>query len=369
MAVEQERNLTNALGTHDPKAMFMMPKPVENMNSTLEEVTNNRQEFLIPRVHAQKTIPKYLSINSFDRNWQVDQYRYQYVVNFQNKDNDIMLKYRNIESLYVSKVIIPEEVIPSNSIINKEKTAFNYEFSFSYPYLLLNIDEFSDVYDGTNQMARRAFATLVYHRHYKAPNGRGFIILKPIQKEKKIFYPNLLSSLPKLTLSLTRPDGELLNKSADNYKLFKIDYEAFNAQYIKVVTDYYFDKNEFYVGDIVKFKDFNMIMSPMTQDVRDLVQFINKDDGHEIKEVGCANDNGYYKTFYIEAPGYFDKVQGRFTVLSNLIDAMNAYNSTIDWNIQTMTNGSIMNMSLQNSISMVVKVVVDDARVINQQIL
>jgi hypothetical protein len=367
MLVEKERNEANAIQNHDPKAMFTMQSQLPAFKPIMtDDFLNNRQEILIPRINNHKTISKYLSINSFDRNWTVDPYRYQYVVNFQNKDNDIMNKYRNIEAISVSKVIIPEEVIPANSIINKEKTAFNHEFSFSYPYLLLSVDEFTDVYDGTNQHARKAFATLVYHRNYRAPNGRGFIILKPIQEEKKTFYPNLLSALPKLSLSLTKPDGSLLNTSSDNYKIFKVEYESFNPQYLKIVTDVYFDKNEFYVGDMIKLSNFALVM---TQDARDFSNYINQDGGHEIKQLGSPNDNGYYKTFYIDAPGYFDKVAGRYAVAVTQIDALNAYNNSINWNTQTLSNGNIMNNSLQNTICMQLDVVVDDARVINQQIL
>lgn len=365
MAVERERNEANSVQYVDPKALYTPSfKP---MVSTVDEVLNNRQEFLIPRVTAQKTIAKYLSINSFDRNWRSDPFRYKYVVNFQNNDNDLMSKYRNIETLCVSRVIIPEEVIPSNSIINKEKTAFNYEFSFSYPYLLLSIDEFTDVYDGTNQSARRSFATLVYHKHYKAPNGRGFILLKPIQQEKKTFYPSLLSSLPKMTLSLTKPDGTLLNTSKDDYKIFKVEYEPFNPQYVKIVTNVYFDKNEFYVGDTVKLSDYVVQLSPMTQEARDLMIYINNEAGHEIKQIGSPNDNGYYKTFYIDAPGGFDSFAGRFAVATSQINALNTFNDTINWSTHIPTNGNIMNVSLQNTICMQVTTVVDDARAISQQ--
>ena len=31
-----------------------------------------------------------------------------------------------------------------------------------------------------------------------------------------------------------------------NYKLFKVEYEQSNVQYLKIVTNIYFDKNEFW---------------------------------------------------------------------------------------------------------------------------
>lgn len=369
--VEFERNEATSIETQDPKRIFEMVQNQQSMRTMKSTFSDTdlapRKDLLIPRNQKHVSIPRFLSLNSFDREWTRDTFRYKYTINLLNKDTDIMKKYKNIESIAVSKVIIPEEVISANSVINKEKTAFNYEFSFAYPYLLLAVDEFTDVYDGTNQFARRAFATLVYHRHYKAPNGRGYIILKPIQEEKKIFYPTLLSTLPRLTLSLTKPNGDLFNKSKDNYKIFKIDYEAFNPQYLKIVTDIYFDKNEFYAGDTCNFIEFTM--PETSQYNRDLMMFINRHEGHEIKEIGCANDWGYFKTFYIEAPGSFNTTQGRFEVNMNLINALNTYNAGINFVNLTTTNGFIMNASLQNTITMKLDVAVDDARIFDTQLL
>jgi hypothetical protein len=98
--------------------------------------------------------------------------------------------------------------------------------------------------------------------------------------------------------------------------------------------------------------------------------FINRPEGHEIRQIGSANDYGYFKTFYIQAPGVFDKVQGRFVLDSNLITTLNAYNTHIDFcDPATPTNGLIMNNSLQNTMSMEVECLVDDAKVIDREIL
>ena len=96
---------------------------------------------------------------------------------------------------------------------------------------------------------------------------------------------------------------------------------------------------------------------------------MNQGVGHEIKQLGSPNDNGYFKTFYIEAPGRFDKVCGKYEVSQPQIDALNAYNDGITWNTHTATNGSIMNNSLQNTICMQLSTVASDARLINQQIV
>jgi signal peptidase I len=242
-------------------------------------------------------------------------------------------------------VIIPEE-INLKWTAETQKPNYNYDFSFAHPYLHLIIEEFGNVYDGTNDISRRSFCKLIFDKKYCTPNGRSFLILKPMQGETKLFYPSPLSSMPRLTMSLVRPTGQLLNDSYDAYKIFKIDYEVFNANYLAIVSDEYFDRNEYYVGDTVVLKGFT---GPLHQD---LVNFINRPEGHEVLELGTANENGYYRSFYIQTLGVFDKKQGSFNVDTDAITALNNYNNTIDYETTTDTNGVIMNLSLQHSISM-----------------
>lgn len=340
--------------------------PKNNTNSTNMSNTDNilslRQSTLIPLPKNSKIIPqyKYLSVNSADRNWKTNIERYSYSVGFNS--SSIQGNYKNIRSLSVGKVIIPDEIRENVNIVNyPSKTQFNYEFSFSYPYLILRIDEFNDIYDGTNDDVRRCFAQLVYYQHYKAPNGRGYVILKPMQKEKKVFYPSPLSSLSKLTISLLKPNGQLLNDSSDPYKVFKLDYEPFNPLYYKVVTDTYFDKNEFFVGDVVVFSGFEIVNPLSSTEANSLNIFMNRSEGHEITQIGSTNTNGYFRSFYIKALGQFDKVQGSYVVDQNVVNCLNDYNNTINYNTFTGTNGYILNYSLQNNIALTIETLINDS--------
>lgn len=367
----------HSIENQDPKSLYSLLPGVNDINNNIldnDTMLNNRSDILIPRNQIKKKkLEKYITINSFDRNWKTDTMRYQYSVLFHSSlnDADSMSRYRDIHAISISKIVIPEEVFSTNSILNQVKKVFNYEFSFSYPYLLLFIDEFSDIYDGTNQHIRKAFATLIYHRHYKAPNGRGYVILKPIQKEKKLFFPSPLTTLSRLSLKITKPNGDLFNDSADNYRLFKIEYEVFNPQYVKVVTDTFFDKNEFYIGDVINIQGFRLALTDEngeivseSQDERDFTTFINRASGHEIRDIGQPNDNGFHRSFFIEAPGEFNKIQGKFNVHMNQINALNTYTSNINWLTHTQMNGFILNSSLQNSISMTLDILVDDSSVV-----
>lgn len=376
LIIDSQTQVANNIANHDPKAFFTADiKPFQNeQNNNDDAPFMSSSTFLNPRSDKVKCITKYLSINSIDRNYELEPLRYKFSVNSFSDNNDFQKRYRNIQSISVSRIVIPEEILQVSSITNQNvKQSFVHDFSFAYPYIMLTIDEFNDIYDGTNDAVRKAFCKLIYDCSYKAPNGRGYIILKPMQKEKKTFYPSPLSSFGKLSLNLLRPNGELLNQSADNYKLLKVEYEAANSLYLKIVTYLYFDKNEFWLGDDIIIKNHQMtaLTDTMTpENIKKFNDFINKKEGHEIKQIGNPNDYGYFKTFYIQAPGSFDKVQGRFVVDNNLITTLNTYNTQIDFcDPACPTNGSILNTSLQNTISMEIDMLVDDARIIERDIL
>lgn len=364
----------NHISTQDPKALFnqhiKMDEPsslfdVENTMQNDDKITSSR-DFLNPRPQSTKKIHRYLSLNSFDRDWNLEPLRFKYSINSMGNGNDLQNRYRNIVELSVGRVVIPEEIVEKTSVTNQSlKPFFNHDFNFAYPYLILCIDEFNDVYDGTNDTVRKGFSKLIYEQSYKAPNGRGYIILKPIQKEKKVFYPAPLSSFGRLSVSLLRPNGSLLNQSSDNYKLLKIEYEQFNVHYLKIVTNVYFDKNEFFVGDEIVIR--NHVMTALTAGMNDIyirrfMNFINRAEGHEIKQIGSANDNGFFRSFYIQAPGVFNMVEGRFDIDNDVISTLNTYNNQINFcDPAVPSNGSMLNLSLQNTMALKITSLVDDA--------
>jgi len=377
IAVEREMNDNNNILKQDPKAiMAKISNAVANIpdfqdaySTSNQDIRNSRfnegkELTVIPKNPISKTIEKYLSINSSDRNWLIEKNRYQYSVDFSTNTNSIQNRYRNIESLAVTKVIIPDEIVQINDPV---KSSFNYEFTFAYPYLILSILEFNDVYDGTNDAVRRAFCTLGFDKAYKGQNGRGYVVLHPMQKEKKYFYPAPLSSLNKLSISILKPNGSLFNSSADSYNILSVIYDNINTDYLEITTDSYFDKNEFYIGDFVVIQNFIMTQLSVFQNISDISAFnnyINNPLGFEITKLGTVNANGYYNVFYIYAPGQFNKTIGQYQVTTNLINCLNNYNNQIS---TPVINGNIMNSSLQNSISMKVKLIVDDARILDTQ--
>ena len=289
---------------------------------------------------------RFVTLAGFDRNFQSDKSRYEYTINVNGYDYGIS-SFKNVLSLAATCVIIPMDATRSltaatvaGSIGQNTDATF-----FGYPYLTLNIDNLQTV-EGTNDALRNAFAVLKYDRSYRAQNGRGYIILKPVQEEVKVFHPAPLASLNNLHLSLMKPNGVLLSNTQDDYRIEYVEYEAFNRLYVKLVTDKYFDKNEFFLGDNVYVR--NCTVQPPSIALAD---FLNRPEGHDVVQLGQPNDQNFYKTFYILAPGVLDQDAGKITIDADIVDAIQA---------STTVNGAIINASLQLVVSMKVTVATTD---------
>lgn len=351
--VDREARRMLATEQHDPKAIFAAPEPQQLVHEPAhKELTIN------PRAAQTRIINRYIGLASQDRSWWTgeDPYRYRYSVVLESR-------LRNIDSIQVGKVIIPDEIVQLNDPV---KNSFNYDFTMAFPYLILRIEEFNDVYDGTNDTIKRAFCKLIYDKSYKGQNGRGYVIMKPEQKERKFFYPAPLGSLGRMTVSILRPSGALLNKSVDSYKAISITYDNIKPNYIKITTSY-FDTNEFFVGDTIIIRGYNMTKLSLLQtdiDIHNFNMFINREEGHEIIEQGAPNPSGFVNSFYVMAPGTFDASGGQYVVSSSQTSCLTNYNTALSG---PLTNTCVMNLSMQNSISMNVEYIVDDARTIDVQ--
>ena len=268
----------------------------------------------------------YLLLNSSDRNLVIDPSRYKYTVIFPQ------FKYKNVDSIIVSKVVVPGIL--------------------SHPYLLLKIDEFTDVYDGTNDIVKKSFCKLVYNNSHTCSNSRGYTILKPAQKEKKTFSPVSLPTLQKLSFSILQPNGALLNTTKDAHFIKKIQYDKDKPNLIKVTCEHYFDNGEFNIGDSIVIKDFEMTKLSSSQkemDIKEFNVFINSPEGFVIMERGSVNEFDYCNAFYIRVPGTFNPAEGILTLKTNLTSCLEHFNS-VEPNGDT--NGFVLNLSLQNSIAL-----------------
>lgn len=297
-----------------------------------------------------------------------------------DQDASMIGTFKDIYSLSVTNVSIPTEIfhkyVNANAINSLQvNDVNNYNFNFNFPYILCNIDEFQDVYDGTDDTIRKAFCQLQYDNLIKTPNGRGYIILKPVQNEIKFFHPNPLSSLPTLNLSLTKPNGELINNSEDGLCILSIS--VYQNYYLKITTKHYFDKDSFYRGDFVRIKNFNLYQINSTiskHNIETFNSFINRKEGHSIYEIGEPNEEGYFNTFHIYGLGNFNPALGKFEIDSSITDTLSEFNNHLNnsnffesSSVENFENGYLLNMSLQNTISITVEMYKPDSTIVKSE--
>jgi hypothetical protein len=320
---------------------------------------NENQLDLIPVLpNTTKKTSNYLTINGFDRNWDIYKYRYSFGINM----NDLSRSYKNITSINFSCLILPMELNDVKSLNNPQpKTMFYHEQKFGYPYVLLQIDELQNVYDGISDQVRRSATQFIFNKSYKCQNGRGYIILKPTQHEQRHYFNQPLSSLQRLSFNVVKPNGALFNNSVDDFSSIKYDYETYNSLYLKVITDKFFDKNDFVVGDTIIIKNASIIPpvgwtpTPCVTSVGEFnraTNFLNKQEGHEIVQLGDANENGFYRSFYINAPQYLDQTIGKLIIDKPIVDSIREYNIGYPVSLSNpRKNGQMINISLQPNFS------------------
>lgn len=296
----------------------------------------------------KRTVRKYLLVNGYDRQWASFPYRFHFSMSLSNVDSG----FRDVRTISATHLVIPREIVEEKSITNVTKTRFEHSFGLQYPYLILKLSEFQNVYKSTNSASRNAFAHFVYHQHYTGPNGRGYIHLKPMQKESLTFTVNTLSNLEQLDIAVQRPSGALLNDSRDETSVLSLHHMNIvnlGHHLIMVTLKDFFDRNEYFVGDTVRF-------TGLSSSSAGLDAFVNRESGHEIIESGTPNTNGYTNSFYIRVPGAFNKETGIFdmdTTLTNLLSG--GYKDP-----QNNPIAIVINASLQVSVSFEIRVEEDD---------
>lgn len=398
---------------------------------------------------------RYLMINSADRNWLVDTLRYKYKVRFTNSGmpplrvpiyennptvpftmsesyngipNEMGFKYNgtfypayndalpkgetigqeeltnlternahitsnftNIVSLRVTNVTVPTEIINATIGITNINMQEGTPFEFAHPYVLLQIEELQNVYEGTNESIRRSFCQLQYDRYFKTPNGRGYVILKPVQEERKTFRPAPLSSLPNMSISLIKPNGDLVNDSFDGLEI--VDIRRDNL-YIRVTTHKFFKKDDIFVGDTIVFKKVQLFVTysdssvivdgetlpPQSDEyISKFNDFINRTKGHSVISVGDPTIGGMYNSFCVRGPLGVDYDTGLLgetefgSEAFRVMDELGNFARRVDFSLSQISssdrdsytnsyrNGQLINLSLQNTISMILETKVAEA--------
>ena len=322
-------------------------------------------DLLIPAPSADhiRVETRYLTIDGSDRNFLAEPLRYRFTARTGGLQtgSSLVRNYHNIAWLEATRVVLPMEIVSATGSVIMPKGYYNIDYSFAFPYLILLLDDFDNVMDGTNELLRRAFCVFVYDQDYKAPNGRGYVMLKPAQQERKAFNTPM-GSLRDLSVSLVRPNGVLFNSSRDDLTSSSLQYEPQNHLLIKVVCSQFFDRNDVWPGDMVRLSGFAMEVvavgpvGPMVATgIVELASFLNRGEGHEVIQLGATNSQGFVNAFYVLASARFDSLNGGVVVDQGPIAAINGLGAgPTDPTATTRVTSParLMNMSLQAVLTM-----------------
>jgi hypothetical protein len=248
---------------------------------------------------------RYLLVNGGHRDFTVEPHRSQFLARINSPvteatfdnlgnpngtrivdSNNIEMSLTNLYSFEISSVVIP--AFSHHTTINPQVSVESTPINLPYPYVIVNIERMEGNMDGSNSALRSAFCTLFYDRSYIGAHGRGFIVLKPMQGEKKVW--TTPGNLTNMNISLQSPIGNLMNYDKDGHiYVEQVTRNTTTSFLIRVRTP--FHKNEFNTGDIVIFKNFNytdIICNDMvTGATGTLNTFLNNANGHLI--TGISN--------------------------------------------------------------------------------
>ena len=381
--------LDNSISTQNPPKNLTNPPTAEDLPIVNDNSINDMNPFfemLKKKLFEDRNYinrENLIIINSGDRDWFNDgnENRYSFQVRFKpertrvetvstrNQDGTISYEnktfygeegcgleneYKNIIAFEMIRVLMPIE----NFIIPFDNRIFiDYK---SLPYIILKIDEFQGLYSGTNHLTNNAFSKLLFDKdhtnevvqltssdvnsgksYFSRQIKRGYSSMASMSNEKKTFYPSPLSSLNRLTISLTTPYGENIYNHNDVLQLSSVTVvdcsaltlelsDAHGLPYnnedkvIEITTTYFFNNRVFKIGDNIRFKNF----TPSTRALSETnnvnwIEFMNRETGHyiinlekETSAVDTSTNKGYIQKLYIAPPGSINYAETTSTYIA-----------------------------------------------------
>lgn len=383
---------SGTIGANDVRALAQ-PQPNSLSDNQLIEKLLALQRDIQPK-YAERT--NYIVINSLDRDWfNTDETRYRFRVNFRPNSSytgaGIQDLYRNVTSVELVNALLPQDCvnIPFDPRV--------YIDLLNFPYLLLQIQEFSDVFRGTNSHNDRAFSVLVYDKQHDSSvlsldyiTGSNSIVQSnpktqfyreyrktfykytPAYFEKKVFFNQPLASLPHMTINLATPAGENLYTDTDVLKITTVDTANLstlstdleyvktvgypgddataygNRQYIRIQTESAFSNKMFRLGDLIRIQGFDCNASLSVANSR-FNEFMNRESGHYILNTDFCNvatpntaavNQGYTSNLYIAPPGDLNAT-------NTGVDAATYFSNIVSSNPWVQTESKLINVNLQ----------------------
>jgi len=350
------------------------------------------QDVLKPQdsIMAYKEVENNLFIYSADRDWTsnilingLPESRYNFSVTFDPANNQsgfgakvaTNIKFKNIVRIEFVKAIMPTEsfdVLTTSSSTAGTPTPGLYTSILSLPYVQVRVPELNVNGYGTNDGINNAFAAISYDAYWSSDSNagnRGYARMIPkFLKCQKVYYPTPLATLQKLTFQLQRPDGNLISTSVDTLDISGVfmpsntatttNYRATGAaswEWIWITSKTYFSKFLITQGDRIIFKNVAMNANITGGNATSLVNFINRDEGHLVCDVGRLTGSTYadgvntagYANGIIIRNSFADPTTGSTSVNSWVPSIAATLNSN-----PSTTAGRLINMNHQVQIIM-----------------
>jgi hypothetical protein len=339
------------IGSFDTMTGSPLPRELgqANSNPTIVQplvasptINNLSQNYLTreDKIVSYREIENNLFIYSADRDWlrSTKENRYHFTVNFDpgyttqnfNLNLSAQQKFKNIVRIELIKCIMPgegldvtvERDVSGNYVTNYQDNILNL------PYIIVRIEELENNNYGTDNYLDNAFGVLQYDAQWlsdtatQAQCTKGYVAMIPkFLKCQKEYYPTPLSTLQKLTVSLLRPNGEVISPIPDTLDIAGIiapgagapgpaypfdvvvsgtyattapGTAANSPANLFIVTNTYFSKFDICKGDRIQISGYtytDAVLNDATYGaaLRDFCNWINRPEGHIIISTAYTN--------------------------------------------------------------------------------
>lgn len=243
------------IGSFDTMTSSPLPRDLGQANSNptivnpllASPVKNDLpQNYLVreDKIVSYREFENNLFIYSADRNWLLNnkENRYSFTVNFDPANNgqnfnpslSAQQKFKNIVRIELVKCIMAGEsldVTVEATSTTEPPTTVTFSTGYqdnilNFPYITVNVAELENNNYGTDNFLDRSFGVLQYDAQWQSDTtvqgscNRGFLAMIPkFLKCQKEYYPTPLSTLQKMTISIRRPNGELVSTSPDTFDI------------------------------------------------------------------------------------------------------------------------------------------------------
>ena len=188
---------------------------------TYPDVYAPREFLQSPQLNLISNPSWFLSIDSSDRDRSKYPNPFKYTIHMTGtSDNSNVTghRYKNVHSIELISAILP-----------------NVDEIKDEQYIILDIEELEDIgFDSSNQNLKGAYAKLVLDSHI----NQNFLLLdadnsRPLQR---IYYPAPKASVDRLTITLKKPNGDIINLGPDNDPDLPPLKEIQNSFTFKIIT-------------------------------------------------------------------------------------------------------------------------------------